>query len=79
MTGGGDLQSVLLVTVAVGVIGAVLSKIGDSDPYRQIGGGELAMDVPDRVPAPPLDSEAGQEELRQLEGALDGLRGTRAP
>jgi hypothetical protein len=75
MTSGGDLQPVLLVSVAVGVVGALLSRIGGSDPYGEIGGGELAMDVPDRVPAPRLDSEAGQEELRQLERALDDLRG----
>jgi hypothetical protein len=76
VTTGGDVQSVLLVTVAVGVLGAVLSRLGSSDPYKEIGGGELAMDVSDRVP-PPLESPEGRAEVQQLENAVEDLRGRR--
>jgi hypothetical protein len=79
MTTGADVQSVLLATVVVGIVGALLSRLGGSDPYREIGGGELALDVSDREAAPPLNSPAGQEELEQLKRALEGLRGRNEP
>ena len=65
------------MTVAAGVLGAVVSRLGGADPYGEIGGGELALDVSDHVPPPALDSPEGQAEVEQLENAIDDLRGRR--
>jgi len=47
------------------------------DPYEQIGGGKMALDVPDNVPSPPLDSPAGRAELHQLQEAIAAVRAAR--
>ena len=72
-----DLQSVLLGGVVVGLAGAFLSYFGIRDPYADVGHGSFALDVPDSVPPPPLDSGGGQAEVQQLLEAIEAVRSER--
>ena len=69
-----SFELVILAAVAVGVAGGILSYFGVRDPYREVGHGAFALDVPDNVTPPPLDSERGQAEVRQLLEAIEAVR-----
>ena len=72
-----DLQSVFLGGAVVGVAGGLLSYFGIRDPYGEVGHGSFALDVPDSVLPPPLDSGSGQAEVQQLLDAIEAVRAER--
>jgi hypothetical protein len=71
---GAELQVGVLLAVVIGVAGLLLTLGAGRDPYSEIGGGPLAMDVSDRVPVPPLDTPAGRVELEQLVAGINATR-----
>ena len=77
MITGAELQVVCLAVVAGGLLWGAIVVLSCGDPYRSVGqGGEWALDVHDGD-VDPLDSPAGRDEVRQLEGALEWLRSSR--
>jgi hypothetical protein len=70
-------QMVCLVAAIVGIAGAIWINAALPDPYSEIGAGDLALDVSDNVPAPPLHSPAGQAELQQLREAIAAVQAAR--
>jgi hypothetical protein len=72
-----SIQVVFLVGLGMGIAGAILSYFGIRDPYMEVGGGPFALDVPDSVPPPPLDSKHGQAEVQQLLDAIEAVRAER--
>jgi hypothetical protein len=48
----------------------ILTSLAVRDAYEQLGRGDLALDVPDGIEPPPLESLAGQAEVQQLLDAI---------
>ena len=77
----GAFQTVLIVVVAIGVVGAVISLRGASGLYDRIGKGAFSLDEPDRPPGPapgsPQALAEAQAEIRQLVEAKSARREAR--
>ena len=70
--------TVLLAIVLVAAAVALLSYVGSGRIYEQLGKGDLALDEPDRPPAPvaggPAAHAEAQAEIRQMLEARNARR-----
>jgi hypothetical protein len=77
----GAFETVLIVVVAIGIVGAVASLRGSRALYDRIGKGDFALDQPDRPKGPaPGSAQALAEaemEIRQLVEAKSARREAR--
>ena len=74
-------EIVLIVVVAIGVVGAVISLRGQGALYDRIGKGAFSLDEPDRPRGPAPGSAAAtaeaQAEIRQMVEAKSARRVSR--
>ena len=72
-----EFEMVLIFGLVACVLSGLLTSWAVRDAYEQLGRGDLALDVPDRIEPPPLESPKGQAEVRQLLDAIATVQRTR--
>jgi hypothetical protein len=75
---GAEFEVVFLIALATSFISGIWVVWVVRDAYEQLGRGDLALDVPDRVEPEPLESATGQVEVQQLLEAIAVVRRKRA-
>ena len=72
-----EFELVLIIALVACVLSGLWTSWAVRDAYEQLGRGELALDVSDRVEPPALESPRGQAEVRQLLDAIATVQRTR--
>lgn len=65
-----EFETALFAAVVACLATGLVTSVAVRDAYEQLGHGELALDVPDRIEPPPLESPSGQAEVQQLLDAI---------